>query len=78
MNATRGGNQKTLWGRIREGLPVTLTGWVNFLVFQFFFVRRVRIYKISKETGAETLMCRGWDFGIWPLTGWWSGYKRVR
>ncbi len=45
---------------------MTALGVLNFCVFQWLFMRRMRIVEI--ETGEE--IGRGWIVGVLPLTGW--------
>lgn len=41
-------------------------GWLNFIVLQWFFVRRAVITKNGKVIG----WC--WIKGVVPITGWWG------
>lgn len=52
---------------------MTRLGWLNFVVFQWFFVRlgRVRDMDSGEQIGW------GWIKGVVPLTGWWSDYRYV-
>lgn len=49
---------------------ITILAAVNFLIFQWFFIR---LGRIVEDNGTHV----GWTLFKWPvpLTGWWSPYK---
>lgn len=49
----------------------TYIGWLNLLIFQWFFIRIG--YEIKEDKIKFKLLCR-----VIPLSGWWSDYKYVK
>jgi hypothetical protein len=49
-------------------------GWLNFLFFQWFFLRVFPIYE--SKTG-DRMVASIWMTGIVPMTGWWSNYRSL-
>ncbi len=47
-------------------------GYLNFIVLQWFFIRRAKEYDDGKLIGIRYLK------GVVPLTGWWSNYVYVK
>jgi hypothetical protein len=61
---------------------MTVLGLINFMIFQWFFVRIGRRYRPTSTeilldgTDNTNLERAGWGLLKWvvPLTGWWSDY----
>ncbi len=52
-------------------IVVTLLYLLNFILFQWFFVRITRLVVEGTQVGWTVV------FGVIPLTGWWCDYKYV-
>jgi len=50
---------------------LTLIGYLNFIIIQWFFVRIAKVYETKDSASFKFKIMKN----IKPLTGWWNEYK---